>query len=248
MTLPKKLEIAVQDALKLIHEHSQHEYLPADRKRFGDILFELDTPLAWQWLAVLSAKHVLHLYVEPDYPASYYEKIKEFPPDEWRQVQERMRLDEPKEAVRLAEQVLLGEFDAKYAHLIASETQYYIGYYRRYQPVPAYFAEMASNRALTEASSPRYSPFYRYFEQHMNPYSNLDWTRKRNGDTAAYAFIAQCCVVSDDQPDHQLENAREYDIWINNPIIDPQKSLEFWQWWLDDALREAWQRAARPQD
>ncbi len=246
MILPDEIETATRQAMKSVLEHSQHQFLPVDRKQFTDTFFKLSTPVAdltRRWLGVLAAKRVLPLYVEPNYPESYYEKIKRFPPDEWRHLQDRIRLDLPQEAIQLAEQVLRGEFDTDQAGRTASETYSYIGYYKHYQPVSAAFAEIASNRALLEASAPGYSPF-QFFDQYagvgVKSYSDLDWLRDGgNGDAAGYAFIAECSVMYGKKP----ANVSEYQWWMKSPTFDRQRSLMFWTWWLTEALQEAWENA-----
>jgi hypothetical protein len=254
MTLPEKLEIVVQEALKTVREHPQHEYGPANRKKLIDVFFELGTPtavLARRWLAVLSAKKVLHLYAEPNYPERYYEQIKAFPEEEWQQVQEQMRYIHPQEALKLAETVLLGEANAVNVGRIANETHYYVGHWKSYQPVAAVFAELAGNRALGEAAWPEGNPFWNlhlYTQPNSSPYVefDLDWALSRSGDAAANAFVAQCCVVNTRQPNSQADANGEYDAWVKNPVLDSQTALSFWQWWLLEAVPQAWTKAEQP--
>lgn len=248
MSLPKSLELAAEEALRTVHDHADHEYLPANRLQL-ELAFEtLGTNAAdsaYRWHAVLAAKYVLPLYQEPAYPESYYEKIKAFPPDEWKQLQERMRLDEPAVAIDIAEKVLRGEYDSVEANGIVNETGYYIGYYKRYQPIRAYFAEMASHVALSQATSSdtkRVGSFSRVRSwDDYNP-TNLQWIWDGGADAVAYSFLAQCSVVDSSQATKNPERS-EYDSWTNNPVISRSESLSFWQWWLTDALEEAWQRA-----
>lgn len=248
MTLPKALKLAADEALKTVHKHPYHEYLPANRLKLEMTLGTLETntaDIAYRWHAVLAAKRVLPLYQEPDYPESYYEKIKAFPPDEWEQLQKRMRLDVPEVAINIAERVLQGGFDRDEAFGIVNETGYYIGYYKRYQRIKAYFAEMASHVALSQATSSqakRIESFSRVRQWDSYNPTNLQWIQDGGADTIAYSFLAECSVVKSSQTTENPEHS-EYDHWINNPMISKSQSLSFWQWWLTDAFEEAWNRA-----
>jgi hypothetical protein len=237
MPLPKELEIASQEALRIIQDHPNHEYDPAARKKLVDVFFELGVPtadLTRRWLAVLAVKRVLHLYIEPNYPERYYEQIKQFPPDEWEQVQKQMRYLNPNAAVGLAEQVLRAEFDIIEASRIANDDNYYVGYWASYQPVAAGFVEIAGNKMLYEVSNPSIHPL-QYLDQYIlsgSATSELDWAFS-SGDTAAIAWVAYCTATE----------LCEYDVWIKNPVLDHNASLSFWEWWLLEAIPDAWKLA-----
>ncbi|GEM_PF-4515581 len=245
MTVPTTLKKVADEALNIVHEHPRHEYLPADRLRFEATFVTLGTDaadVAYRWHAVLAAKRVLKHYQEPHYPESYYEKVKRFPVDEWKQVEQRMRFDIPDVAIDTAEQVLRGTFDKQESSAIVNETASYIGYYKHYQQIRAYFAEMASHIALSQATSSNPMRIKKFSSiRPWNNYSptNWQWIQDGGADTVAYSFLAECCVIEQLQPIKNPEHS-EYHQWTKSPMVSKSKSHAFWTWWLTDALEQAW--------
>jgi hypothetical protein len=188
-------------------------------------------------------------FVEPDLPQHLrderVEHLAALTPDELRDFEMIERYTHPVGALALAQDVMDGNFARDEAYKIANNMHYSVGHYRDYQPVYAVFVEMAANKALAEVSVP--DGGYNAFEYLGNlslkgdtfalnasfpaegtllgeQFTDPLWARSGQADCAANAAMAWACGAE------SLEPA-------------PGRLLEFWRWWLTEAIPQAWTKA-----
>jgi hypothetical protein len=252
MPVPAELQPLIVKALGAVEQHPQHEYGPLKRKHLMTTWRKLEHPrahLARRWLALITGQQVLPRFVEPDYPPSIVDELEEhlasLTPDELHDFKMIDRYVHPEGALALAEQVILGSFDRDEAFKIACRMHYLVGKSWEYQPVYAVYVEGAANRSLVEVSRPDdgYDAFH-YLGNlsftndtfalgasvtapgtlHGEQFTDTMWVRSGQSDCAAEAAIAWSCGAESKDP-------------------EPDKLLEFWRWWLTDAIPQAWAKA-----
>jgi Immunity protein Imm5 len=139
--------------------------------------------------------------------------------------------DLPRRLIDLARDVLVGTLGAEEAWETANEAHYEIGSMGDSLPLNAYFAAVAASRAVIEACG--HDPFdglggfMRFLDVDDDEGGGVpaeDWSdielAEVGGDTASSAAVAASCG-------------------IESPVCDPGKLLDFWTWWLTDAIRRA---------
>lgn len=263
MVVPTILQEAINSELQLLHANRNYELTPQKRSAIYSKFDLQNSPMgkkALGWLAVQSAKLVLPIF-EETFPEEYFSELTE---------EERVELVElaPANLIGIAEKVLQGVVDIELAKELATGA-YDIQWCYAKPNVPngADLAANAALRALNESCG--HIPFH-YLEHYKKiVLNNLDWTEHSKrvseatnlqemviglqesfqnksvtvnniggsdwtdkdlamsaGDTASAAVMAYSCGLDFSNP--------------FNPNCDPIKVREFWEWWLTEAMQEAW--------
>ena len=219
VTIPSDLERLIDEALRDMREHPSHQLAAARRRVIYEAFGTKSDPIASRargWLGIFVARHVLPIFQE----ALPHEDL-------------------PQRLLEMAEGVVRGAVDAKIAIQEASEGHEVAGRLWGYEeadvPWNAYFAGSSADRALVEAAG--WDPF-----QYLDRFHRVDLTSGSDvqdeqtdrwndeelaqigGDTASAAAVAYACGVG-------------------SPGCDPDKLREFWEWWLTQAIPEAWRAA-----
>ena len=142
--------------------------------------------------------------------------------------------DLPRRLIALAKDVLAGSLGEEEAWETANEAHYEIGAMGDALPLNAYFAAVAASRAVIEACG--HDPFEglggfgEFLDQDMDADelpSDEDFSDEElaeiGGDAASSAAVASACRT-------------------DNSACDPAKLLDFWMWWLTDAISDALRR------
>jgi hypothetical protein len=242
MMIPSQLNNELEEALTRITQHPTHEYGPKQRQKLFN-LFNSDpfTATVWKWLAIVTARHVFPIY--ESYAVQWNE-------DEW-----DYDLKFPLQSLEMAEKILLGEEDAEtgwdMGNIAYDPHSFTYVAWRTHHPVPfnIYQASWAASMALLEVSSVDYDlfedlPNIAYWEggflwekgvgatiRNSHPdavlgeeYTDVLWARSGHSDTAAAAVSAWACEGLSTDP-------------------HPEKMLQFWRWWITEAVPQAWELA-----
>lgn len=241
MTIPIVIQQEIDRALEIVMQHPDSEYKPKERKALFLLLKTKSYGLiAWKQLAILSAQRVLPIY------EAYIEKTeREFYYD----------TKMPHKSLTMAENVLLGKVNStsgyNYANAAYEQSDFD---YMITKPVPfrVYMASWTASIALLEVSKLDVDQFSKLpnFGYHSDGhfsmgrdvskkienvfsdgisgenFTNTLWARSGHSDTAASACTAWACE----------DNSKE---------LIPTKQLEFWEWWLTDGIKTAWNRASK---
>lgn len=242
MQIQHDVQREIERALAVVQDHLEHDYAPKQRRQLF-MLFKSD-PFrlrVWRWLAVITA-----LRVQPLYDAYLRESKRGFL---------YYDIKRPQKSLKMAEGVLLGRVAAElgYGKANGAYDQDDFDYveWRTMNPVPFkfYMASWSASIALLEASKDDLDPFLRLSDlgyakggfsmgkdightvEQEDPdgisgenMSNSIWAESGHSDTAAVASTAWACE----------EDSKD---------MDAMKLHEFWEWWLTDAIQQAWQRA-----
>jgi hypothetical protein len=168
------------------------------------------------WLAVLTARRVLPIWDE------YYD------PEEYLDAQTAQEvaqyLPTPQEVLQVAEKVLKKQMDnSKAFELLCNKFNWPVEGSEKYNVASSY---RAAHQALnTILSDSQFLGFLSKDED--NPEDVYE-------DFAAIAMQAYSFVDNGNNK-----------TWLStrNPEFDPSKCLEFWEWWLTEAIPEAWDLA-----
>jgi hypothetical protein len=238
MPLSTQLKTEIEVALTLIEQHPQHEYGPSKRKKLFQVWESLKGPVpdkAYRWLAIITAEKVLPFYSLELQPQAQALFDAQKPTWSEHEHEENQRSEQevaamPHTAVELAIQVMRGEADAGKASDYCASQHYTIGNLEDFFLLPrANFVNLAANDALGEASCHGERVFYPLASVDKDSTkTDLDWDYYR-ADTAAYAAAAWA-----------------YD--ADTDILHPERLLEFWRWWLLEAIPRAWDIAQQVQD
>jgi hypothetical protein len=233
MTVPKALQPAITNTLSAILDDPNGEFGPLRRKTFFTTwhsLEESDAILAYQFLNVLAAEHVLPVYEGYEHLGwtnNWYHK------------------EMPKRIIQIAKATITQEIAEDVSGDIAASYHMVIGNMADGMACNALIALEAAYSALSACS--RYTPLSEFErlsriafvgaykvntstgeleKQEVSAirgeqFSDMDWAKSGKSDTAAAAAIAWSCA-----PD------------TYQPHVDKLKS--FWEWWFNTAIPEAW--------
>lgn len=236
MSLPIQLQTAVEHALNHINHHPQHEYHPEKRKELMQVVTKYGKQgrITRAWLAIKAAESVATVY--DNYVLANAGKLRIFDADNYRS----FCLD----SIQLAINVLQGSETVEKASSVLIESHYYMtDYIATALPYRVANAAKTSSRAIAEVviciesdttqleTDIFWSRLHRIVDSdgtvlRGEKLTNLAWASFMLADTAAYALIVKA-----------------YD--IDTKIIYPSAALEFWQWWLTEALPQAWELASQ---
>ncbi|MBA3873493.1 MAG: hypothetical protein H0X30_30550 [Anaerolineae bacterium] len=241
MAITSEFENELQKLLTGLTDHPTHEYGPKQRQKLF-YLFKSDPfgMLVWRWLAFITARHVLPIY---EVFAS------ELNQNDW-----YFNLKFPRRSLYMAKKVLLGKEQAQVGYDMANgayDPKDFDYGWRALRPVPfnVYQASWAASMALLEVSANDLDPFRHLANiafysdgftiargiskdiQATYPdsipgedFTDALWAESGHSDTAAAASSAWACEGLSREP-------------------DPNKLLEFWHWWLTEAIPQAWELA-----
>ena len=228
--LPNAIEALVNTAFVEMQADPEH-HLPHHRRReiYDAIRAETDHNAGnvLGWLTVITAKHVLPIFEDL------------FPEETL-----------PRELLDTAIGVLRGQVDDEYAEEL-QDLGYHAsghcwGYDEEEMPWNADIAAVAAYRALMEVLG--YEPLQHLDKSFIlgtidldsgnlteNPkpvqgeqFTDVQLCTDVNSDTAAPAAVASSCGA-------------------DGPWCDPERLNAFWEWWLEDAIPDAWEMAHREQ-
>lgn len=233
MSVPKALKPAITNALRRILDDPNGEFGPLRRKAFmtsWHSLGILDAALAYQFLNLLTAEHVLPVY-------EMYEHLGWT--NNWYHKEMPMRI------IQITKAILVHEIPEYVATTIPNSYHNVIGNMADGMACNALMALYASHGALTVCS--KYTPLSEFenlsriafvgtYQVNASTgqlekedasaiqgeqFSDMDWAKSGKSDTAAAAAIAWSCTPDTCQPH-----------------VDKLKS--FWEWWFNTAIPEAW--------
>lgn len=233
MSVPEALKPAITNALSTIMDDPNGEFGPIRRKAFMASWHSLNIPvatLAYQFLNVLAAEHVLPVYEGQEHLSwtnNWYHK------------------EMPRRIIQIAKATITQEIPEDVASNAAALYHTMIGNMGDGMPCNAFVALQAAYRALRVCSD--YKPLSEFenlsriafvgtFKINTSTgqaekqegralrgeqFSDMDWAESGKSDAAAAAAIAWSCT-----PDTYL------------PQVNKLKS--FWEWWFNTAIPEAW--------
>jgi hypothetical protein len=251
MALPTSLKDAIDDALQNIRNHPTHEFGPRNREVLFKIMDAIPSgQIARKWLGILTARKVLPIYegLIQNSIQNLFSLAEKVMSDEVYGEEMYRQLDEnqPQLSLYLAERVMSGEINVEQVYRLACDWHYTVGYMSENLPDGAALANIAANKALIEVSSPNFKPFdflsdlhrvgfidgeidgFELKENYLNgeQFSDLIWANSGQSDTAAAAVSSWA-----------FNSGEEF---------DTAKVLEFWEWWLLEAIPDAWEKASAP--
>ena len=237
MSVPQNLRSVISETLKAIAGDPNHEFGPSNRMKFVERWCSLGIPegdLAYRFLDVLSAEKVIPIYeAQPKLDWA----------DNWYHSEMAKRL------IQIAKAVLVDEIPHSIGSNLATSHHYTIGNMDGVLPCNGYMALIAANTALLACSKQQppsadfevlsivstvgiYEVGTQKDEMGENlaepvtghHFTDLNWAKHGSSDTASAAAIAWSCDEESCAP-------------------DSNKLLEFWAWWFNVAIPEAWQMA-----
>lgn len=234
MNVPLELKPIIEKSLKQIINHPNHEFGPERRRQFVEFWMSLESDrkqLAYRFLDVITAEHVIHIYEAN--PGSGWVK-------NW------YYMEMPKRITQLAKATLTEEIPDSVSRNTASLLHTTIGAMNDFLPVNSELSLSAAHKALWACAS-NISPVDDFDSlnriHQMDPSRVLDkaikihdepdnltedekftdaaWVRQGSSDVVATAAIASSCTVE-------------------SYIPQPNKLINFWIWWMQDAIPRAW--------
>jgi|GEM_PF-3408408 len=220
MVLLPEIKEKAQQLLDEAKTHSEHHLGWMKRRDFYELLgksLETMSGKCRAWLVFLTAQRVLALF-EQEFSYS----------------------DVPRRTLDYTEKFLLGELSLEKLYEWASDASIVVGTHwgtaygpkRRELPTQTVLSGLAAAHVVTEIT--RGDPFraihlYSYKGPDGKDLTGDQWSDEKlgkslAGDTASSASMAEA-----------------YD--PNTQKADPVKLLKFWEWWLTDAIDEAWEKA-----
>jgi hypothetical protein len=236
------LESFISKELEALHQTLEYDLKPVKRLALYDA-FENQKTI--DFLAVLTAKHVVPIWQEALLNSSCQEIIssekrkkqhvlEEILPGQelnWLQSLENISfLDLPIYLLSIAEKILWGTIPRDIGGKIAGEAHYIIGNISEMCDLPpeADDAGMAALNALIQAERGLdFLKFVKYVKQ--NPAITDSQIYSGDSDAVSAAVKASANVYK------ELEQAD----------IDLQKRRNFWEWWLTEAIPQAWELAEK---
>lgn len=233
MSVPTDLRSFLLETFKVIVDDPDHEFGPNYRMKLGEKWSASDIPegdLAYRFLDVLSAEKTIEIY-ESQPKAEWV--------DNWYHREMARRL------TQIAKAILVEKIPYSVGFDLATSNHYTIGNMDDVLPCNAYMALVAANTALLACSKQQSPPddfdvlskittvgVYKVDTHEKvseesatgKQFTDLTWAKHGSSDTAAAAAIAWSCSQDTYTP-------------------DPEKLLEFWAWWFNTAIPEAWQMA-----
>jgi len=248
LSLPPNVQSVVDEALSAVRADPKHEMGFKRRQALWAAFKAADEVIGQKangWCAVLAARRVLPIYEEAELPVKA-----------WR--------SEPRGWLNLAEQVLRDQTDIAEASRRSSDIHYEVGnmnemaYDDGLQNMSVGCALQAAHLALSESvGTDHLAALGSSFKISDGEITSVETTdeamaiRGFAGDTlasAAYAyaidyipidaeeFAGDGLVVTDDFEENDIRS------YLGNSVNRP-RLLEFWEWWLTDAIPAAWKAA-----
>jgi len=217
MAIPVNLAEIIDDALATVRNHPEHRLGAKQRRTVYESFGPRNDPTANRargWLAVLTAQHVLPIGEQVF-------------PDE----------DIPRRLVEMAEGVLEGAIDPQVAHRreIVEGVDIQDWGYPEEAPWNVFLAGKTGERALAETLGQDLLALGLVWVDIDTPDESgipmEEWPDEKlaedYGDTASAAAVAFACDP-------------------HSPAIkcDPDRFLDFWEWWLTEAIPTAWEKAS----
>jgi Immunity protein Imm5 len=217
--LPKKILVAIEHAYDTMFNERVHNLLPKERLAIYDALGYNHRVIGW--LCIKTAQHVL----------SIWDTI--IPDD-----------DTPHSMILLAESVLRGRISVKEAKTQDDNFYYHIigGVLLDNDQETPYIAKHVCNAcydALKISFGAR--PFQKISRDIINQNTLDEFIAPDLGDTASSAVTAYAgttVIASQSFGNPPIRN-----VIVPIPDFNPQKRLEFWTWWLKEAIPQAWELA-----
>lgn len=225
--LPTVLQERVSHALDEVGLHVERKLSLQSRRELYKLLM---TNSAYGWLAFITARRVLPIFSKT-FPPEFFEALSD----------EEIDLIEgsPYNLLKVTEELLLRRVDVETVNSVIAagyDIQWY--YVKDNVPNNAVWAANAAVRALTESSG--VEPL-----QHVSLYHKRDvngaWISGENwddeelansgGDTVSAAVVAFASDLDYSDPAKAKCN--------------PTKTQEFWEWWLTEAIPQAWELAEK---
>ncbi|MEO8397845.1 MAG: Imm5 family immunity protein [Chloroflexota bacterium] len=256
MALTVEIQQLIDSALVSVQSHPKGELTQALRRQIYDALWDQYADVC-KWWAIIAARRV-----QPIYERGWHKLVRKITTDTLddldipsliRMVANQMsstletlyylkpdaQQDYAKRMLDICEDVMNGLLVPAYAEDTCSGYYYEVMSWSIHdEPLDAYCAWWSAHAAL--CSTAGYKPLERQEYERINkrgePYKesvSTEWDDLRlvrkgvyAADAAAYAAYA----------------------FAYNPEIeeyDPQKLREFWQWWLTEAIQQAWDKAGK---
>jgi hypothetical protein len=227
--LPLELQTLVQETLALVRNNPKHEMGQVQRKLIYEALWSSSQgEKASRWLAVFAARRVQSIYEQglASLPAYNTEYDVRFPHRMIEMGEKVLKGDLAEEDVRRS--INNGTIEDFYHHLNLGRD--------RSVPKPAYLACIAAWEAFGEARG--YRPFQsRSATQVVDENGN---TKYPTNDTIPDSWLAGS---GGGQGDAAVSAAYAF-AGVNKEQYDADRLLEFWTWWLEQALPTAWVKAS----
>ena len=235
MNLPPRIKKPADEAFAIVARKKDHEFGPKARGALFSKWLVIDEKAAKKaicWIGILCAKHVLPLFEDVMWsrPKSHWDGLDLL----------------PYKSIVMAEGVMAGVTDADYAYEYACGSHYDVEIMQPDLPLYAHLANRAANLALTAASDPTgwYDPFNVLtklaFENNnitdIESVGTLDYMTWETFTDAIWSMSTDCDVSS--------AAATAWSCIDDLYIADSVRLFDFWTWWFQVALPEAWMRAS----
>jgi hypothetical protein len=228
--LPEDVQFAIGEASKILLIHSNHEMGQNHRRMIYQALQA--TPrgqVACRWLAILAAQRVLPIYENALARIDEYQEKDEFGVN---------AVQKPRYMLNAVEQAMLGVVPRESIREAWDDFYHFmhIGLDKR---VP-YLALSAAYEAVCQVmgTAPlhtRISKAVRRENSTIEYVKSDKWTDEELAGAGANAADA---AVNAAYAYAQIMETRQFDY---------QKILEFWNWWLEEAIPQAWKKAGETQ-
>jgi hypothetical protein len=268
MKLPNDLQELVNISLEAVYKHPRHELTRANRENLFR-LFRTSYVKAGKWLAILTSRKVEHIFAEKweeiiDKESHFRHQLELHDLDRrttirfitkghlsqleqlYYYLQQQSEQDIAKRMGDIAEDVVRGFLDQEYASYNAN-TFYFdiLSYAVLKEPKDAYYAFWTAYQTLL--ASYKDEPFV--YETIYIPVDNPSLRvigHPKNFENAKYNKTTE---LSDDllveegfAADFAIYAAFAYAYNSDLKRCDPDKLRIFWEWWLNEAIPQAWEK------
>jgi hypothetical protein len=227
--LPPELQVLVKETLTLIRDNPKHEMGQVQRKLIYEALWStVQGDKASRWLAVLASRYVQPIYeraIAALYKYNTEYEVK-FPSRMIEMGEKVLKGDLAEEDIRRS--INNGTIEDFYHHLnIGSD---------RSVPKPAYLACKAAWETFSEARG------YRPFQPSRATLMFKD--EQGNKVESSIDALTDEFLASSSSGDAAVSAAYAFAGLVNKEQYDADRLLEFWTWWLEQALPTAWVKAS----
>ncbi len=228
--IPEEVQGLLDEALQIVQTHPNHELGQNERRIIYETLRSIPRgEVACRWLAILAAQRVLPIYEHALTTINEYQENDEFGVN---------AVQKPRYMLHAVEQVMLGLI-ARESVKEAWDDFYHFLHIGLDKRVP-YLALSATYEAVCEAMGtiPLHNQVSKavHLDKGTTEYVSSDkWTDEELAGAGANAADAAVNAV---YAYAQIAGTRQFDY---------QKVLEFWRWWLEEAIPQAWKKAGETQ-
>lgn len=228
-SLPKEVRQLIDETLAIVRNDAVHEMGQHRRRRIYEALWSSPSgDKASKWLAIMSARRVQPIYEEGVWTSSLAN-------DEFAVTLLDRMLDLAEKIVReelspedVQKGVESGDIeDFYYSKLVGAEKEF---------PPYIWLATLAAYYALEEAEG--YKPLQIRISGEM-PDQNGDTVITSSDTWTDCRLAGSGCHADDAAVDAAFAFAKR----VTRQHYDSDKVLEFWEWWLAEAIPQAWKRA-----